>query len=241
MPVAAEPKVEKDTLHVGELRFDVRRSDARRTVGITVDRDGSLILRLPAGCPLEEGRAFAEEKRFWVWKKLARKKLLRRPTRPRRYVHGESFYYLGRSHRLEVVDAPATQADLRLYRGRFELRAGVQDDGERLFREWYTSCGQSYIERRVGRYRERLKVRPAEVGVRPLGYRWGSCGPTRRLNFHWRAVLLPRRLIDYIVVHELAHVHEPSHSQAFWRRVERAMPDYRERREELAQDGALYY
>lgn len=52
--------------------------------------------------------------------------------------------------------------------------------------------------------------------------------------------LLPRRLIDYVVVHELAHVHEPSHSPAFWRRVERAMPDYRERREELAQEGSIY-
>ena len=236
MPITVEPDPETTDLQVGDLCFDVRRSKARHTIGITVDRDGSLLLRLPQHCPLEEGRAFAEEKQFWIWKKL-----LRRPSRPRRYVHGESLYYLGRSHRLEIVEEASGQAPLRLYRGRFELLARAQPEAEKHVRAWYTTHGQSYVEGRVARYRDRLEVAPCDVCVRPLGYRWGSCGPTRTLNFHWRVALLPRRLIDYVVVHELAHLHEPRHSQAFWRRVERAMPDYRKRKEELAREGSSYY
>ncbi len=226
---------------VDDLTFELRRS-ARRTLGITVDRDGSLLLRLPEDCPVDEGRAFAQEKRYWIYKKLARKKLLRRPNGPKRYVPGEGFYYLGRSYRLKLIDAAGGDVPpLRLYRGRFLLHEDEHARAEDHFREWYVRHGQAYISRRVERYQHRLETVPAAIRVQSLGYRWGSCGPARRLNFHWRTVLLPRRLIDYVVVHELAHLHEPRHDRAFWRRVERVMPDYEARKQWLAEEGGCYY
>lgn len=232
-----------ETLTVGDdLVFAVRRSARRSTLGITVDRDGTLILTLPQGCPLEEGRAFAREKQYWIYTKLVEKKLFRRPARPKRYVQGEGHYYLGRSYRLQLLDdAPPEVAPLRLHQGRFELRTAARDEAEEHFRRWYQRHGQSYLERRVARYADRLEVNPAGVRVRPLGYRWGSCSPDGTLNFHWRAVLLPARLVDYVIVHEMVHLHEPRHDPAFWRRVERAMPDYRRRKRELAEEGGGYY
>jgi predicted metal-dependent hydrolase len=232
-----------DTLTIGDgLTFDVRRSERRTTLGITVDRDGSLVLALPEDCPLEEGRAFAEEKQFWIYTKLAEKKLLRRPTRSKRYVEGEGHYYLGRSYRLTLVDDPdADVSPLRLYRGRWHLGTDARDEAPEHFRSWYVSHGQSYIERRVERFANRLEVNPHGVNVRSLGYRWGSCSPDGTLNFHWRSALLPARLIDYVVVHEMAHLHEPRHDDAFWTRVERAIPDYEQRKRELAEEGGGYF
>mgnify|MGYP000019878934 FL=1 len=231
------------TLTVGDdLTFEVRRSSRRETLGITVDRDGSLILSLPDNCPLEEGRAYAEEKQFWIYTKLAERKLLRRPTRPKRYVEGEGHYYLGRSYRLKLIDdARPDVPPLRLYRGRWCLRADEREHADEHFRSWYVSHGQDYIEDRVERYANRLEVDPSGVKVRPLGYRWGSCSPDGTLNFHWRSILLPARLVDYVVVHEMVHLHEPRHDDAFWMRVERAMPDYERRKRELAEEGGGYF
>ena len=75
------------------------------------------------------------------------------------------------------------------------------------------------------------------VEVQDLGYRWGSCSLHGKLNFHWRTLVLPPRIIEYLVVHELAHLAVPDHSPVFWRRVESAMPEYRRHREWLRVEG----
>ena len=73
--------------------------------------------------------------------------------------------------------------------------------------------------------------------MQDLGYRWGSCGKGEMLYFHWKTILLPARIAEYVVVHELVHLHEPNHSAEFWQRLERAMPDYEERKQWLAEHG----
>ena len=75
------------------------------------------------------------------------------------------------------------------------------------------------------------------VRVQDLGYRWGSCGKGGWLYFHWKTILLPARIVEYVVVHELAHLHEPHHTPAFWLRVERALPDFERRRAWLSERG----
>jgi predicted metal-dependent hydrolase len=78
------------------------------------------------------------------------------------------------------------------------------------------------------------------VQVRELGYRWGSCGYKGDLYFHWQVAMLPRTMIEYLVVHELVHLIEPNHSNQFWDRVQRIVPDYIERKRWLAENGASY-
>lgn len=79
---------------------------------------------------------------------------------------------------------------------------------------------------------------PGGAAVQELGYRWGSCGKGGRLFFHWRSILLPPRIADYVVVHELVHLREPHHSPGFWRAVERVLPDFALRKQWLAEHGA---
>jgi predicted metal-dependent hydrolase len=80
---------------------------------------------------------------------------------------------------------------------------------------------------------------PAAVVVRDLGKRrWGVCDHrTLTVSFHWQLITQPAALIDYVVVHELAHLHEPNHGPAFWRRVEDVLPDCKQRRKRLSRRG----
>jgi predicted metal-dependent hydrolase len=232
------PTVTPETLSIDDLTFALKRSRRRKTLGITIERDGELVLTAPEGLPVEEIEHLTRQKGLWIYRKLAEREFLIGPTREKEYVPGETFYYLGRAYRLRLTDEPDARP-LALQHGWFELRRDAVDRGEQHFRSWYSSHGIASLARRVELYAPRVGVEPAPLKVQDLGYRWGSCG-TASLNFHWRALQLPTRAIDYIVVHELVHIVEPRHGHAFWNRVERAMPDYELRKSWLAEHGGEY-
>lgn len=231
-----------ELLKVGDLNFAVRESTKRRTVGITIDRDGSLLLHAPAGCNPDGLAAWAHSKRNWVFRRLAEKHLLQSARPTREFVTGEGFDYLGRHYRLLLTDDhPATP--VRLERGRLRMPRALTHSGEAeaSMIGWYRTRALAWLPRRITRWAERIGAHPGALDVRDLGYRWGSLGRNDRLNLHWATMQLPVSLIDYVVVHELAHIHEPRHTPAFWATVERAMPDYESRKSRLATTGATLW
>src|SRR5215470_6864806 len=107
-------------MRIGDLDFAVRESESRRTAGITVDRDGSLLLHAPAGCDPDKLASWAWSKRGWVFRKLAEKHLLLAATSDKDFVSGEGFDYLGRHYRLRLTDElPGTA--VKLQRGRLQM------------------------------------------------------------------------------------------------------------------------
>ncbi len=116
----------------------------------------------------------------------------------------------------------------------FRLRRDARPEAREHYRRWYRARGLPWLKQRIGGLSRRVGARPSEVKVRDLAYRWGSCNGQGRVCFHWKLFQLPVRLVDYVVVHELAHLVEPHHGPAFWACVERALPDWRDRRQELA-------
>lgn len=222
-------------LVVDDLRLAVQRSARRRTMQITVERDGALVLSAPPQVAEDVLRAFVQEKRFWIYTRLAEKDRLQRQVPRKEFVGGEGFLYLGRSHRLKLVNEQ--DVPLKLASGRFCLAADALPAAREHFVRWYSERAKAWLSGRVADYQGRMEVAPAGVRVQDLGYRWGSCGKGDWLYFHWKAILLPARIAEYVVVHEIAHLHEPHHTPAFWLRVERAMPDYAQRKAWLAERG----
>ena len=159
----------------------------------------------------------------------------------REWVSGETFLYLGRSYRLSLVsdqDRP-----LKLKDGYFCLsRNCVEHEGtegaRRTFEQFYTDKGLERFTARSAHYAPKVGVDPKGIKVKDMGYRWASCGRSGILNFHWKCMMAPAKIIDYIVVHELCHFHHRNHSTAYWNEVDKVMPDYRERKEWLRQHGA---
>lgn len=223
------------TLQVDDLTIAVRESAQRRTLQLTVERDQSLVLTTPPDTNPQRLEAFVRRKQPWIYKKLAEKALMQKQVRIKRYVQGEGFLYLGRHHRLNLVEAQETP--LKWLNGRFHLRQDARPEARRHFIRWYSERGKQWLWQRVKVFSARLEVKPTGIKVQDLGYRWGSCGKGEILYFHWKTILLPARIAEYIVVHELVHLHEPNHSEEFWLRLERAMPDYETRKLWLAEHG----
>ncbi len=224
-----------ESLTVDDLTFEVQRSGRRKTMEIIVDRAGELRLSAPPGVRSAAMEKFVREKRFWIYTKLAEKAALRQPIGNKEFITGEGFLYLGRSYRLLLVDKQ--DRPLKLAGGRFRLVRNEVDRGRQHFIQWYTEHAHAWLSKRVESWAPRLRVAPAAVDVRDLGFRWGSCSRNGTVNFHWAAILLPPRIVEYIAVHEMVHIHESNHTPTFWRRLERAMPDYPDRKAWLAERG----
>jgi len=222
------------------LSYEIVRS-RRATADIVVERDGRVVVRVPQSIPHQRIEDLVHAKRYWIYKTLAEWRDLNATKVLRGYRNGEGFLYLGRSYRLSLVgrqDEP-----LQLKEGRFWLRRDLVDRGEvarakAAFRDYFIARGLERIPERVRYYAPKVGVRPHRIAVRELSHRWASCSPKGNLAFHWKCMMAPPTIIDYIVVHELCHFHHLNHTEVFWNEVDKVMPSYRERREWLKKNGA---
>ena len=116
----------------------------------------------------------------------------------------------------------------------------MRTDGAQLMRDWYVQTGTQWLRRRVRPWAARMGIDDVSIDVRDLGYRWGSARPMtgeQRVNIHWATLQLPPSLIDYVLVHELAHLREANHTPEFWSIVSHLMPGYESQKTNLASIG----
>ncbi len=182
-----------------------------------------------------------ESKRRWIYQNLAQWRDLSATRVLREYKNGEGFLYLGRAYRLQLGSEQI--ARLLLKNGRFCLRRGLVDTGgvdvaRAAFQAFYIERGRERIQARVKYFAPKVGVNPGGIEVRELGHRWASCSAVGDLAFHWKCMMAPPTVIDYVVVHELCHFHHFDHADPFWNEVDKVLPEYRERKEWLRKYGA---
>lgn len=180
-------------------------------------------------------------KRMWIYRNLAEWRDLNATSVVREWVNGETFLYLGSGYQLQLV-AEQDEA-LTLKDGRFALLRTVLTQGgpaaaRQAFETFYAHKGLERLQRRVAHFAPRVGVAPGKVHVRDLGFRWAACQPNGDIHFHWKSLMAPLTVLDYIVVHELCHLHHRDHSDAFWNEVDKVLPNHRERKEWLRTRGA---
>lgn len=213
----------------------------RKTTDIVIERNGSIVVRPPLNHTPEQVDAIVESKRMWIYRNLAEWRDLNATSVIREWVNGETFLYLGRSYRLSLMTEQAEP--LKLKEGRFCLSRKLIDEGgttaaKKAFEAYYIEKGLQRISERVKYYAPKVGVTASSIKVKDMGFRWASCSASGALNFHWKCMLAPAKIIDYIIVHELCHMHYRNHSEAFWNEVDKVIPDYRERKEWLRKNGA---
>jgi len=228
---------------VRDIEYQILPGTERKTTDIVIERDGLVNVRPPRHFSAEQVDAVVESKRMWIYKNLAEWRDMNAARVIREWVNGEGFLYLGSSYRLLLVaeqDEP-----LKLKNGRFCLRRDIIDHGGEqaakvVFERFFVNKGVERVQSRVDYFAAKVGVKPLSVIVKDLGYRWGSCSKDGKLAFHWKSMMAPPKIIDYIIVHELCHLHHRDHTDAFWNEVDKVLPDYRERKESLRNNGAKF-
>ena len=226
------------------LEYRLKRSD-RKSMGIFIERDGAVIVKIPYQAELNDIEKFISEKKIWIHQKLAKKKVLNREKPKREFVNGQGFLYLGKSYRLKFIDnagigsgRSSKATPLRLWHGYFELPETEKANARNHFIFWYKKQGKRQLKERIPRYDKRIGVRVKDIRILDLGHRWASCGGNGVINFNWRSVMAPIWVFDYMLVHEMVHLIERAHSDTFWRLVSRVMTDYEKYALWLNENGA---
>lgn len=204
----------------------------RRTLEVRVLPGGRVEVRAPQGLAERSIRDFVARRAAWI--ERARLRWSARTPAPKRYGEGEVFYYLGRGYPLKIVPRPLLRLCLT---DAFELSADHVFCARGVFEDWYRARALSELPGRTAVVAARMKTQPGSVRLTGARSRWGSCSPRGTLRLNWRLVLAPEKVIEYVIVHELAHLEYLDHSRRFWARVEDAMPDYRDAVQWLRQHG----
>ena len=228
---------------VRDIEYQLLRSSERRTADIIIERSGHISVRTPAHFSEEQADAVVESRRLWIYRNLAEWRDLNATRVVREWINGEGFLYLGSSYRLLLVQEQ--DEPVKLKDGRFCLqRKIVENDGEeaakRTFERFYSERGLERIKNRMAYFAPKVGVMPSSIEVKEIGYRWAACTSDGRLSFHWKCMMASLKVIDYIVVHELCHLHHRDHTDAFWNEVDKVMPDYYERKAWLRENGASF-
>jgi predicted metal-dependent hydrolase len=195
----------------------------RKTLSIIVERDRSLLVRAPKGMSAEEIRKRVEEKKLWIYEKVRHPQKYPPVPLKKEFVTGETVLYLGRNYRLEVTDQGF---DTVHFDSCFYLSRRQKAHAGKLFQDWYVTRAEEKLLPRIRRFAESMGVAYNRLLISDLKYRWASCTPKNNLNFNWRIVKAPLYVIDYLIVHELAHLLEPNHSPKFWNIIAVQVPDY---------------
>ena len=217
------------------------KDSQRKTTDIVIERNGIITVRPPADYSPEMVDAVVNSKRMWIYRNLAEWKDLNANTVNREWVNGETFLYLGRAYRLSLISDQ--QDALLLKDGRFCLsrdliELGGVDAAKRAFEQYFMAKGLEHFTNRVKYYSPKVGVTPSDIRIRDMGFRWATCGANGVLSFHWKSMMAPPQIIDYIVVHELCHMRHANHTDAFWNEVDKVMPNFYDRKEWLRQFGA---
>jgi predicted metal-dependent hydrolase len=206
-----------------ELNYKIVRSQKRKRLTITVERDRTIIIHAPEKTSEEAVRQVVDAKRQWLRAKLSHpQKYQVRPHPPgKELVNGESAPYLGRDYRIEVSETASGEIEFSRL---FVVPAAHRARRREVLRDWYIERAKETILARAEQHARELGVRFSAAKIVDNRYRWGSCTVKNNVNFNWRLIKAPMFVIDYVIVHELAHLIEPNHTARFWSTVRAKTP-----------------
>ena len=221
-----------------ELKYTIKRSEKRRKLTITVERDRSVVIHAPVRTEDETIRRIVESKRQWIYEKVRHQQKYNSLPHPpgKELVNGESALYLGRLYRIEIVDNGLKEIR---FNQRFTIPSSPEGGKRETLREWYISRANQKILPRVKRHAHQLGVEYRRAKIVDNRYRWGSCTVKDNVNFNWRLIKAPMFVIDYVIAHELAHLIEANHTPRFWNIIRAQIPKMEKARTWLSENGQV--
>lgn len=195
------------------LEYTTKFSEKRKTLGLVVERDKSVVVLAPKGTTDSTIELFVEKKKFWLFEKINHSPKFGEPKPETPFISGKAIPYLGKNYKLDVIKEPMEGIT---FKGKFLLSQQNLQQGKAILEQWYKQKAKERITPLVERYANQLGVAYNDILISDLQYRWGSCTLKGNLNFNWRLIKVPQFVINYVVIHELAHLIELNHSERFW-------------------------
>lgn len=210
---------------------------ARKTLSLEVNQRGEIVVRAPRLLSKKAIDGFLEKNETWITKH--QKKVLDRlnEVKQKKYDTGEKFLFLGNKYSLFLVK---NQKELLLFADAFYLSLDAEGREEEIFKKWYRKKAREVFEKRIDFYSKLMNIKYNKLKLSSAKNRWGSASLKGYINLNWKLIMSKAEIIDYVIVHELAHLVHHNHSKAFWSLVEKFCHTYKDLRKELKEMGHLY-
>ena len=207
----------------------------RKTLLLEINPDATVTLRVPLRVNKKQIAEFVKQQKAWIIK--SQQELLKRSLyEKKQFISGEVFQFMGQDY---FLNYGYCQKSALILRDNFYLATWAKPRAEACFVAWYKQQAKAYIPERLDHYAKQHELTFNNVKINSAKKRYGSCSEEGNLNFAWRLMMAPADVIDYVVVHELAHLVHHDHSRAFWQQVKIMMPDYKQHVTWLKQHGHL--
>jgi predicted metal-dependent hydrolase len=223
------------TIQLGQVNVDVVRKDIKNVHLSVYPPNGRVRIAAPLRMSLDTIRLFAIAKLGWIKQQQLRISEQARET-PREYLDRESHYLWGKRYLLKVVGkAAAPRVDVSAQTIRLHVQLGTSTEGKQaILDRWYREQVKAEARHLIQRWEPLLGVAVQRVFVQRMRTKWGSCNPRlQNIRLNTDLAKKPRECIGYIVVHEMTHLLEPTHSARFVALMDQFMPQWRGYRAEL--------
>jgi predicted metal-dependent hydrolase len=205
----------------------------RQSIALHITPAGELVVKAPLRLPMRIIQQFIQEKNDWIIQTLEKTK--RKQNAGKQYVEGETFFYLGSPYTLQFADRVTieTRENELLFPKALVFRI------QKEITSWYIKQAKEKISQRVAFHAAQMNARYSSIMFSDTKSKWGTCGPEDDLQFNWRLIMAPLMVLDYVVIHELAHTKEKNHGRSFWNIVRFHTPAYRQHRNWLNKNTHL--
>jgi len=229
----------KTVLEDQTVPYTVKRSSRAKHIRIEVRVKTGLIVVVPVLYNVEELPDLLREKKRWILDKLAKYGKGHPLAAEKEIKNGDFIPYLGRHMKVVERHDPRMADSVKLEKNWLLLNLGSRNSRLNLVVEWwYRQQAEILIKKRVAELCPRLGVTYGRLTIRGAKTRWGSCSRKSNLNFNWKLMMAPEPVIDYVIIHELAHLKEMNHSKKFWELVAEYCPQWRKHKRWLKEHEA---
>jgi len=227
------------TLAGKEVEYKLRFSKKSKGVRLKIDLDGGLEVIVPEGFKTSKLEPLINLKENWILSKLRHFELIRQKNKPNDFEQRNFVLYLGREYSHIMVIRKDIAPEVKMIDDRLFIT--VPDDSRQTLVQalegWYRLEAAKVIKERAMEIGRQLNLQFNRIIIRNQKTRWGSCSRLKNLNFNWRLIMAPVQVIDYLIIHEVAHLAEMNHSSRFWKLVEKFCPDYKLHHKWLKENG----
>ena len=216
------------------IPYRIVQTKRKKTMQIFIEKD-DVEVRAPQSMKLPEIKKILETKTSWIFKK----QLLLKERKPDIEIKKNSFLYLGKSIPYVIKTAQSSEK-IDYSKNQFTIftksKSPNMDKIEKMYFQWLEKKYSTFIKRKFDLYSKKLQVHPKGYKIKNLKSKWGSATVSGHIHLNLHLLKTPKKMIDYVILHELAHLKIKGHRHEFWTYLEKFMPGYEKRKQWLEQN-----
>ena len=222
------------TLQGRKVDYVLKQSPRIRGIRLEIHNDSGLMVIVPKRYRSEQVEDILEKKSGWILRHLPDRKPVQIPLFRKEVDHGEKIRYMDKMIEVVVTKDTPKSTVAYLNGNRLFIPCGPGTRGRaKILEDWYRSQAADIFKEKADRFQTEMGLRYSRIVIRGQRKRWASASPLGNLSINWKLLMAPEAVVDYVIMHELAHLKHMDHSKKFWEFLAGFCPDWRKYRKWL--------